>query len=387
MIRDNATRWNSYYTSIGRALNTRERITQFCQSHRPRNKDKTIVSNRLDDTHWAQLEHLHDALEVFYIATILTEGKQPLYKHFQTLDNIIAYCESNKHKFVQQSKRDKSYKWLAEASKASWMKAEKYFKLIDQTPIYYAAIVLNPTLKKYWFTQQWGSHPQKVPWIDMVMDLVKGLWESDYRDKFTTPANRAVAPRGTRPTIEGQTDDALSRFKESMIVRFDHSVPQLEVDALEEYLIQPVIPWDPQQHEGRDFDCITYWTDRVHVQPALARFALDTLAIPIMSDYPERTFSSAKLGISDNRNNLTPDVIEGIECLRDWTGKPVTQGYQAENQEQDQAYKPLWRAARLSQPFEDEAYGTQSQHPDREDDDDNNELSDILSGSDSDSDR
>jgi hypothetical protein len=37
--------------------------------------------------------------------------------------------------------------YLATCLTASWNKMEKYYKLVDDTPVYYAAILLNPTLK------------------------------------------------------------------------------------------------------------------------------------------------------------------------------------------------------------------------------------------------
>ena len=42
------------------------------------------------------------------------------------------------------------------------------------------------------------------------------------------------------------------------------------------------------------------------------------MSIPAMSDEPERVFSSAKLLISNVRNRLGDDIIEGSECLKSW---------------------------------------------------------------------
>ena len=61
----------------------------------------------------------------------------------------------------------------------------------------------------------------------------------------------------------------------------------------------------------------------ITTQPDLARFALDMLAIPMMSAECERVFSSAKHLITDARNRLNPDIIEANECLKHWFGKPT----------------------------------------------------------------
>jgi hypothetical protein len=46
--------------------------------------------------------------------------------------------------------------------------------------------------------------------------------------------------------------------------------------------------------------------------------AVELLSIPAMSDEPERSFSSAKLLISDRRNRLGDDIIEASEWLKSW---------------------------------------------------------------------
>jgi hAT family C-terminal dimerisation region len=63
--------------------------------------------------------------------------------------------------------------------------------------------------------------------------------------------------------------------------------------------------------------------DRRTSSPDLARFALDMLAIPPMSDEAERVFSAAKLLISDQRSQLQMRIIEANECLRHWYGPPT----------------------------------------------------------------
>ena len=52
----------------------------------------------------------------------------------------------------------------------------------------------------------------------------------------------------------------------------------------------------------------------------MSNFALDVLAIPAMSVDPERTFSVTKLTVSSQRHSLSPEIIEEIQCLRNWLG-------------------------------------------------------------------
>jgi hypothetical protein len=52
--------------------------------------------------------------------------------------------------------------------------------------------------------------------------------------------------------------------------------------------------------------------------PNLACMALNILSIPVMSDEPERLFSSAGLTLSDRRNKAGIDLIGDLEQLKSW---------------------------------------------------------------------
>ena len=54
--------------------------------------------------------------------------------------------------------------------------------------------------------------------------------------------------------------------------------------------------------------------------PNLSRMAFDCCSIPLLSDDPKRTFSSAKPLITDRRDQLNEDIIEANEFLRSWYG-------------------------------------------------------------------
>jgi hypothetical protein len=57
--------------------------------------------------------------------------------------------------------------------------------------------------------------------------------------------------------------------------------------------------------------------------PNLSRIAVDILSIPAISAEPERLFSSAKITITDRRNQLKSDTIEALECLKSWYNIPT----------------------------------------------------------------
>ncbi|KAM4060494.1 kinase [Hirsutella rhossiliensis] len=162
LIQSQQTRWNSYFMSIGRALNVKERIQIFCDQYEAGQSQKSLAEDRLSEQQWNELAHLHDQLETFYDGTLSTEGRHStLADHFQTLDWLLNEIQQAKIKFEELHRaavRRKTsrgaaaaeadnFAFLAASAEASWRKAEQYFNKVDETPAYYTAISLNPTLK------------------------------------------------------------------------------------------------------------------------------------------------------------------------------------------------------------------------------------------------
>jgi hypothetical protein len=54
-------------------------------------------------------------------------------------------------------------------------------------------------------------------------------------------------------------------------------------------------------------------------------WALDTLAIPVMSAECERIFSSTKKLITPERNSLHEQIIEASECSKNWWDQGLIQ--------------------------------------------------------------
>lgn len=73
-IQNNQTRWNSYYVSVTRDLNLKERIELFCLCYKPGKNSKGVSEDILDDQYWKELRYLHSALEDFYEGIFMTEG-------------------------------------------------------------------------------------------------------------------------------------------------------------------------------------------------------------------------------------------------------------------------------------------------------------------------
>ena len=311
--------------AITRFLNCKGRVQQFCHDYTPSSGSKPLSKDDiLQSHHWKELEHLHDHLETFYEATLMVEGNSTgLADHFQTLDWLLNQLDSTKQKFLELSAEtqkvnrieSQSYKYLAGCSEAAWLKCEKYYKKADESAAYYAAIVLNPTLKMLWFEQQWEDKAQKDEWLTTVEALVKELW-LEYKGNYVSTSSN-LSKRASPESQSKKIYTSARAHKRLKVSQFEPSQP-LPKDRLREYLETNCEAVSENEH----FDVIQYWIDRSESQPDLARFALDILAVPPMSDECERLFSSCKILLEDRRSRLRMDIVEANECLRHSYGPP-----------------------------------------------------------------
>ncbi|KFY83880.1 hypothetical protein V500_09809 [Pseudogymnoascus sp. VKM F-4518 (FW-2643)] len=64
---------------------------------------------------------------------------------------------------------------------------------------------------------------------------------------------------------------------------------------------------------------IQWWIDHQTAFPTLSRLALDIFAIPAMATDCERAFSLAKLSLTSQRQRMSPDTLEALQCLKNWS--------------------------------------------------------------------
>jgi len=315
--------------SIGRALNCKLRIQQFCENHHPK-RGEGIENDRLKAHHWFLLEKLHDALEPFYEATLCSEGNDnTLSEWFCTLDYVLDSVDGSKNEFEElagENPKSEEYTFLQAGAAAAWLKTEAYYGKADESAAYYAASVLNPAFKWSWFEERWGNDEVKNVWLEGdpakneigVKGLVRELWEEEYKGKYGSDSPSSTDSNKNPPT---EKDSSHPKNPED---RFGglHRHKQLRAKPGKATSSDRYTAFISTECEDIKTDALEFWNARYHSQPDLARFALDMLAIPMMSAECERVFSSAKHLLTDDRNRLNPDIIEANECLKHWFGKP-----------------------------------------------------------------
>jgi hypothetical protein len=296
VILDNSTRWNSTYNSIKRGLKLKSRIQLFCHDYR-----EEISKDFLSDDDWRHLEEIAAALKPFHTATLRVEGQAGQGHHGSIWEflPILEYLLGDQEKAIQKLKiQGRSKSPLAVAHQNAWEKLKKYYNKTDDSHLIYAAATLfNPKQRKAFFDKHWKT-PEAEQWKDEMMSKIRQEWESSYQAKATN----------TKPP---QERDELDEFLD----------PHQTVDGDE---FTRYTEGTPVELPSVDYNLLQWWMDS-DLYPELRQQAFDVLSIPAMSAEIERVFSSAKLLIPPERNQISDQTIEVNELLRYWWTRGLIQ--------------------------------------------------------------
>jgi hypothetical protein len=361
VTQDNKTRWNSIYCMIQRAFLLKDSIDIFVKRARekPPAEKPLPVGDEISRGDWDVLALAKDILQPFFDMTIHLQGRAKhamhgsLWEALPTLDFLLNKLEEKSREYGVQfaeapaqitesaiqpkesskrSTRKKAVQVPAEECttpeiatlqtcvNSCWLKLRKYYELMDRSPVYAAAVFINPQHKWNYFDTHWADQPE---WITQAKESVEELWRTMYANPpeaesetghedglnsdlfFPTPRKEPSnfdqwVQRARQTNIRDESDDEYEQY-----IKTDHFSNQQPGDANPRSQIKSV-------------DLCAFWARYERCYPSLARMAFDILSIPAMSAECERVFSSAKLLITDRRGRLKEDIIEASECSRSW---------------------------------------------------------------------
>jgi hypothetical protein len=165
------------------------------------------------------------------------------------------------------------------------------------------AVILHPRWNVSWLEANWTSQEQLV-WLRDAKNSVREYFEQQYPPREQSETARTVTGKVTRQDKASQFDQWMQSYDRYMMGKEDELGVYMRQGPVRRENLNPILWWKDHQEE----------------YPRLSKFALDILAIPAMSVDPERTFSVIKLTISLQRHSLSPQIIEEIQCLRNWLG-------------------------------------------------------------------
>jgi hypothetical protein len=189
-------------------------------------------------------------------------------------------------------------------------KTLKYFKLIELTPVYYAAIILNPNYRLLWFEDKWAAYDHRK-WYKRAEKGMQQFWD-DYLES-RRPQSPSPSPSPSPEAVEYNPDEE----QPSYYAKFNRLSTKVltkkrKIAVKEDDYTRYVKYWDPSEWSEAT-DLISWWQHHQIEYPLLSKMAFDILSIPGMSAEVERIFSAAGRLITDSRNGLTDDTIEACE--------------------------------------------------------------------------
>lgn len=289
LVRDNDTRWNSWYYMLTRA--TEPDMVAAVNAVCANVKDLSALALNPDD--WKCLTELQGFLHHFHIATLASEGR------FHTVDVVIETFDYILESFeTAVNSTYLSNPHLRTAINDGWNKLRKYYLASDRSPVYVTAMILRPDTKWSYIEENW----QVNDWVKDAKKATKELWESTYKSKGENLVIPVLNPPKRSAFADWQARKKISVISSSM-------------DEYERYLLLPILP--------EIQDARRWWMEKTQrmMFPNLSIMAIDILSIPAMSAEPERVFSGAKNTVTDHRNRLNEGSVNNLELLKHWYGQ------------------------------------------------------------------
>lgn len=336
VVLDNETRWLSQLYMIRRALKLRPYfqmlVTKFQSQWEEENTSKKTGQlkrsavcprilrdeNQLTANDWSVLQHFATILGYYEDAVKTLEGDGLIrkrkrgytgsYGNVWDVLNGFEFLLGKLEKYKEMAKEFPDPRQFGIGINMAWEKLEKYYNILDETPIYYTAVALHPAYRQGWFEQSWAHNPD---WIRTAKRMVQQVWDEAYRDL---------------DVVISSNDEPAAKRHKLYYNAFEEHCEQSRID-----LIQPdVLDDDPfndeyvrwqSSHESSDKairDPISYWHEKRLQYPRLSRMALDFLTIQPMSAECERLFSASGQMVVPQRTSLEARTIGMCQVLRSW---------------------------------------------------------------------
>jgi len=275
------------------------------------------VPDQLTENDWQQLKEIADALEPFHLLSTRLQGQGSAGSHgviwetLPALDYLSEYCEKKINQLRTQqeeegrhtrrnSQHSQPVNPLQVAYQNAWEKLQKYNDLTDEAhEIYAAAALLNPCLRKRYFDTRWTDNA--ALYIPPMIEKNKSIWKNEY----------------SQISVTEPSEELHSAF--DIFLANSQHLSAAGGDEFDQYINGS----QTQFVKWKEENLFEWWQQ--YPVPSLRQWAFDTLSIPAMSAEIERVFSSSRRTITVDRNSLSNERFEALQCLKHWMDNGLLQ--------------------------------------------------------------
>ncbi|KAJ3454778.1 hypothetical protein MRS44_013378 [Fusarium solani] len=269
------------------------------ESTQHRGLDTELQDDILLASEWEFIERTHRFLQPFASATLLAEGaRSTLSQSLSIMDVLLRQYEKYKELYSSKENHDPN---MVHCIDMGWFVLNKYYTLSDQTPVYAAALLLDPSKRRKYIERNWQES-----WHAPAIAAAQQIWLDEY--------NAAPIPESLRVPLDvssssGRQHNELDELLSDIAV----TGPILDdADDFETFIYAP-----PTRITGSP---LQWWLhrDQRKAYPRLSRMAIDILSIPPESSDVESHFSSARRTLSWDRESMTCENLAKVECVGNW---------------------------------------------------------------------
>ncbi|KAJ0132745.1 Uncharacterized protein HZ326_24179 [Fusarium oxysporum f. sp. albedinis] len=268
---DNDTRWSLWYHLIKRTIRKEQEIKDFI------NKYAKCDNFRLNGVKWDILKHTERFLSVLY--------KSGPEKDLRMVHSI----------------------------KIGWFILDKYYALVESTPVYAAAMLLDPSKQKHYLLQNWPEE-----WHQKTINAAYSIWQKEYAHLPHELLSAAATNINTfHPSSKKRVENELDRLKRRLRVQ---PTSQEDEDIFMAFIEDKTIDLDALK-----ITPLQWWLvlEQRRRYPRLYCMAINILLIAPSSAEPEQQFSGARCMQSWDRLRLSPENLQRLECIGNWFARKL----------------------------------------------------------------
>ncbi|KAM3551723.1 hypothetical protein ARSEF4850_007735 [Beauveria asiatica] len=301
---DNDTRWSSWYHLIRRTARKEREIKDFIDKY------PECDGFRLNGAEWDTLKRTERFLSVFASGTLWVEGSEASLSQSLTLmDAILTFFEDQKVLYKSGPEKDLR---MVHSIEMGWFILDKYYALVESTPVYAAAMLLDPSKRKHYLLQNWPE-----PWHQRTVDAAYLIWQKEYAHLPHQPVAAATDIDGSHSSAKKRVENELDRLKRRLKVQ---PTPQEEEDTFMAFIEDKTIDLDSLK-----ISPLQWWLlpEQRRRYPRLHLMAINILSIAPSSAEPEQQFSGARRTQSWDRLRLSPGNLQRLECMGNWFARKL----------------------------------------------------------------